>query len=223
MSDIIEEPQLKRCTVCGIVKPASEFYKRKAAKCGLQSRCKQCSKKHYEEHKEYYTKYREDHKEKERNYDILYRARHEMEQKTRCKKYYQENKERLKECGRIYYRENTEQVKERNGKYHKSPMGKLVDLNNRHKRRELRDKTPKKDHLTLTQWQKILSSQKNKCAICGCNFDKITPATMDHIVPLSKGGIHSSDNIQALCRVCNSRKSNKIDYKLIQSWACING
>jgi len=36
-------------------------------------------------------------------------------------------------------------------------------------------------------------------------------ATIDHIVPVSKGGLHVWSNVQCLCRACNLKKSNKMD------------
>lgn len=40
---------------------------------------------------------------------------------------------------------------------------------------------------------------------------------MDHVIPLSKGGLHIMANIVGCCRNCNSRKSNKLNWKP-ESW-----
>jgi endogenous inhibitor of DNA gyrase (YacG/DUF329 family) len=56
-----------------------------------------------------------------------------------------------------------------------------------------------------------------RCQLCG----KVTPERkrgtisnnapeVDHIIPLSKGGEHSLNNVQTLCRACNGWKSDKI-------------
>lgn len=33
---------------------------------------------------------------------------------------------------------------------------------------------------------------------------------LDHVVPFSKGGLFTLDNLQAMCHVCNIRKGNKL-------------
>ena len=38
-----------------------------------------------------------------------------------------------------------------------------------------------------------------------------TPFHFDHIVPISKGGVSTPDNIQLLCQECNLLKGNKTD------------
>ncbi len=44
------------------------------------------------------------------------------------------------------------------------------------------------------------------CQECGKSED----LTIDHIVPLSKGGIDDLDNLRWLCRKCNSRKGARV-------------
>jgi len=48
---------------------------------------------------------------------------------------------------------------------------------------------------------------KNKCQECG-SLEKIT---IDHIKPLSKGGTNHIDNLQPLCKKCNSTKQDKYE------------
>lgn len=49
-----------------------------------------------------------------------------------------------------------------------------------------------------------------KCAICGSyvNFDDMT---VDHIVPLSRGGTNAMRNLRLACRTCNRSKGNLSD------------
>lgn len=48
-----------------------------------------------------------------------------------------------------------------------------------------------------------------KCACCGTKLNMKT-LTMEHVVPISKGGDNVPENLVVLCKNCNSRKSNKL-------------
>ena len=48
-----------------------------------------------------------------------------------------------------------------------------------------------------------------KCQICGKSLT-LAEAHVDHIIPFSKGGKTSPENLQILCEECNKKKSNKI-------------
>lgn len=68
-------------------------------------------------------------------------------------------------------------------------------------RRYAREKDAEGSH-TLEEWQNLKHKHDNKCVHCG----ETKKLTKDHIVPLSKGGTDYINNIQPLCRNCNSKK-----------------
>lgn len=60
-----------------------------------------------------------------------------------------------------------------------------------------------------------------RCKVCGVKTPKRLRGTLednapelDHIIPLSKDGTHTQDNVQCLCRKCNGNKSDKIKLQL---------
>lgn len=56
---------------------------------------------------------------------------------------------------------------------------------------------------------------KNRCELCGISGAE-KRLDVDHIVPVNKGGKTVVENLQALCRTCNSQKrdTSSIDYRL---------
>lgn len=68
-------------------------------------------------------------------------------------------------------------------------------------RRYAREKGAVGSH-TLKEWEDLQIEFDNKCAFCR----KKTKLTKDHIIPLSEGGTDYIENIQPLCRSCNSKK-----------------
>lgn len=60
-------------------------------------------------------------------------------------------------------------------------------------------------------WKKKKST--GKCHYCGQSF-KPAELTMDHIIPLSRGGSSEKSNIVACCKECNSKKK----YYLPHEW-----
>lgn len=67
-------------------------------------------------------------------------------------------------------------------------------------------------------WLYVANRDNWQCQGCKCKCIKPeglnlpNEATLDHILPLSKGGQHTKQNAQLLCRKCNSNKSDRITH-----------
>lgn len=128
--EVIEEG-FKKCTLCNLILPNECFYKNKALKCGLTSKCKVCdslkAKQRYEINKDIILsrnkKWYEDNKDLKIEYS---------------KDYYINNKENLKEKQTIYRENNKELIKEQQKKSYSKNKKKYnkanVDYQNRRKK-----------------------------------------------------------------------------------------
>jgi len=66
---------------------------------------------------------------------------------------------------------------------------------------------------TADEWNALKAKYGHQCLCCG-RKEPETRLTVDHVIPIAKGGRSSIDNIQPLCRPCNARKNVKeIDYR----------
>lgn len=74
----------------------------------------------------------------------------------------------------------------------------------RHRRRARLEAAPLND-LTAAQWRDAKAAYGHRCAYC----HKRKPLTMDHVIPLSRGGAHTLSNVVPACRNCNSRKRDR--------------
>lgn len=78
--------------------------------------------------------------------------------------------------------------------------------------RSIRVKRAKGPPPTPERLRAMIEAAGADCPECGLNMqpwvDRRHP-TIDHIVPLSKGGDNTPDNLRVICNVCNSRKSNR--------------
>jgi len=217
----------KQCSRCRQTKPVAEFHRQQQAKDGLQSACKSCrsavAARAYESEeaskrarrteltkrwrrlnpgavREAARRYRENNSEKRRaqfaawaakNRDRLkeyertrVRKPQEREARRRAnKKWRQRNKDALRVKQREWRARNRQQAREQV-----------------QRRRALKAAAP-----AFTLMTRDLSRLTGAaCIACGAPAD-----SLDHIIPLSRGGSHGVGNLAPMCRTCNSSKGAK--------------
>lgn len=58
--------------------------------------------------------------------------------------------------------------------------------------------------ITIKDWHKVIEAYGSGCIYCGSICEKIST---DHVIPVSKGGRHTIDNVVPACLRCNQRKN----------------
>ncbi len=211
------------------------FYVNELGKDQLSSRCKKCiievaktnSPKNVENKKRWYLNNRDkmkeyshkhylDNKEHYRELNKTWKEKNKDKIKRWFEQYYQNNRDYLLEYHRQFYKENKDQLaplykeyKQKNKKrinlynieFRKTHDMSIPDARRKHRRRIVEKNAM--TTLTKIQWQKSIEYFDNQCVYCGSKQDKLT---MDHYMPVSKGGDLSVYNIVPCCTSCNSSK-----------------
>jgi len=64
-------------------------------------------------------------------------------------------------------------------------------------------KVPYQARISLNR-RAVFARDNHRCQYCGASAENI-----DHVIPKSRGGAHSWENVVASCRPCNSRKRDR--------------
>lgn len=197
-------------------------------------RCIQCSKLY---HAKWYannsdkriaqtTLWRKENPEKSREYSSNWYHRNSEKTKEYSSLYYINNREKIKKYSLDWSANNPEKVKTRSAKYYEDNVEKILlnakeyrDNNKElfriiYKNRKARRKS-NGGKLSKDIVEKLMKLQKGKCPCCrlplGNDFH------IDHIIPLSKGGTNTDDNVQLLRAKCNLQKNAKDPIDFMQS------
>lgn len=192
---------MKRCSKCKKEKELSEFKKDKKSKDGAGSWCLTCHNaetsewkhKNIEKENERKRKWRKDNPEKEKQHNLNFRLKNIESEREKDRIYRALHLEKAREAVRRWFRNNPEKDAIR----HNVRRARFYGGGGKY---------------TIDEWRELCDKYENRCLKCG----EQKPLTADHVLPLIHGGKNCIENIQPLCRSCNSSKGTKhIDYRLI--------
>lgn len=133
-----------------------------------------------------------------------YRRKHAAVLSARAKAQRQANLDAIKARERAQYAKNREQrnkaalVRKKRQRLLKPELPRAC-----YKRYRANKLNAPVNDFTAAQWRDMKEHYEHRCVYCG---KKTTRLTQDHIIPLSKEGAHTRDNIVPACKPCNSRK-----------------
>lgn len=186
---------MKRCVKCEEEKSIEEFYKNKATQDGLQAQCKSCRKK-----------YREKNRDKEAERKKKYREKNRDKVLEIQKKYREKNRDKVAEHNKKYREKNRDKVAEIQKKYREE--NPLKTRAHTHKRRALKLETT----IEPIDLNLVWDDSFGICFLCETPMDQQYTypdprlPSLEHVIPLSRGGTHTYDNLTYTHLQCNNRK-----------------
>jgi 5-methylcytosine-specific restriction endonuclease McrA len=196
--------ETKTCTKCHTEKSVSQFY---VAREKYVSACKECKTL---QGKQYYI----DNKETVKVKRAAYQKAHQAEQYEHLKKWRKNNPEKAREAGRRQYAnnvehrraiknawrmENPEATKTYLERYRVQHLPKMAEKAHKYRARK------RSNGVYQVSEKELIKLYSSPCIACGTT----ERVTVDHIIPIVRGGRHSIGNLQPLCLTCNSSKNAK--------------
>lgn len=113
------------------------------------------------------------------------------------------SKYRTKEKVNLYWENNKDKAKEIDTKYNASPKGKIANTNKSAKRRA-RIKNQLPNDANFDKIKEIYAECRKISDTTGI------PHEVDHIIPISEGGLHHENNLQIITMRENRKKGSKL-------------
>lgn len=206
------------CKQCGETKPhtAEFFYVADSRTKRLGPRCKSCCIKNAvqrkrdnpERTKRDAKKYRTKNSKSISEASKKRRIAHLEEYRAKNREWIKGNPEKARAACKRWRRAHPERQARADKNYRNN--NPLAIRAKAHRRRALKRGAP--GICTADDIQRLLATQKGRCYYCG----EKRKLTVDHVVPLSRGGSNEPSNLVLACKHCNSSKCDKLPHEWIE-------
>ena len=195
---------LKSCSRCLQTKPLTEFNISRKTRNGYRFECRACQAQYYLDNRlardTYMAKWRILHREQWNRLGRQSRARRMEKHLAYNKQWRDANPERMQQARDNWKKLNRERIALTHQQWRSSNKDK--ERSYKHKRR-----SGNGDFVSAGEIQTQLEKQSSRCYWC-CNI--LSVYHVDHILPLSKGGTNTTENICIACPTCNLKKGVKL-------------
>lgn len=176
----------RRCSKCSETKPIESFYRNRNSRGGRLASCKVCQNAATRECREKNPGY--------------------LESKRRWRR---ENPEKVRAHKRAEYARDAEKIKARvqRWRHAKPDMHRANNL----RRRALECSAAGAGYTTSQHIEMRFAMWGGKCRYCGC-----VASSVDHRIPLVRGGSHWPANLVPCCTSCNSKKNSKTEFEFLR-------
>ncbi len=227
--------QYKVCTGCKANLPISSYTIHRRNKSGYRFRCKDCERNANSNYRARNRDkvnaakriYDANHKELKAEQDRRYREKNSEKIALRQSRWRKNNEEKLKAyrlnrtpeqkqhkrvMDKIYAANNSDRNRIASRKYRKNNPEKVSEIGRAWRQRNpefavnksaQRRAKAKLNGAYLVTKKEIFKLRQSPCFYCG----EKGQSTIDHIIPIARGGTHSIGNLVAACGFCNSSKS----------------
>lgn len=139
--------------------------------------------------------------EAKREYQRNYRKKNRERLKSYNSKWRKDNQDWIAD----WRTRNEEAIREHSRRYYESHK----DESYKRRRRRIAALHNAEGDFSRGEFNELKQMFGNRCVRCGIHESSCGALHADHIVPISRDGVNTIDNIQPLCPRCNLRKGNR--------------
>lgn len=140
-------------------------------------------------------------------YQVQYRAENPDKVRAYSREYRNARRDEMRAYNRTYYASKRDRWYEYNRQYRiANPEKFALYSKTSYNQRRARMMGAGSPGVSPADWRRLVVRFDGRCAYCGQRSERLT---MDHVIPLSRGGRHGIGNVLPACMPCNQSKGSK--------------